>query len=161
MDTVWSCATQSRLGKDACPNRVRIAEKHLVYALQAWLNAYVTQDVWERATRAAAWQRDDLLRADRAYRARRRLQETLLLTGAITRTEYLRRIAVMEQDAPCATIETGAYNAREEILRLMATENVRMRWISRMYVDTNGRVTVFVRTPQTRKQSMLPAWETP
>lgn len=160
-DTVWSCATRSRLGKDACPNSVRVRERELTDALYTWLDAYITQPRWEKALRRAADPSSGMAEKMRERQRRRARQEALLLTGAIGRTEYLRRIELIDEETVSGRPTLFACDMRKAVLMHMVSQEVRGRWIESISVSTSGKLTVALRTPQMRGQTMLPDWETP
>lgn len=156
-DTVWSCATRSRLGRDACPNQTRIRDSVLAETLYAWLDAYVTQARWQEAKEIAqTWAEEGEKR--RRRRDLQKKQEVLYLSGAIGEAEYRQRIQLLGVAAGCVEGDAGGTD-RERILRHMVSEQARKCWIERAEVTCDGRVIVSLLPPM-RKQSMLPDWET-
>lgn len=157
-DTVWSCATRSRLGVDACLNQTRIRDSVLAETLYAWLDAYVTPSRWQTAKEMAEMRADDGM-SRRQRRELRKKQEVLYLSGAIGEAEYRRRILLLSMAAGKAG-EDASGTGRERVLRRMVSTEVRRLWIERAEVGCDGRVVIFLLPPM-RKQSMLPDWETP
>lgn len=158
--TVLSCSTRSRLGKAACANRVCVQERALAEGLYAWLDSYMTHARWEKAKQMAQQLSSDEKDASRIWKERRLAQETLLATGAIGRDEYVRRIALIDAQAGGQEHLTGIEGEawREKIMRRMAEEKLRGRWIRKVIVEADGKLTVYPYAPL-RKQSMLPDWE--
>lgn len=155
-DTVWSCATRSRLGRDACPNQTRIRDSVLSETLYAWLDAYVTQARWQEAKEMAQTRAEEGERRKRKRELQKK-QEVLYLSGAIDEAEYRRRILLLGVSESVAGDAGGA--DRELVLRRMVSEQARRLWIERAEVGCDGKVAVSLLPPM-RKQSMLPDWET-
>lgn len=158
-DTILSCSKRSRLGKDTCCNRVRVSERELTESLGAWLAAYMTEARWQKAIKEA-----HKLSAATAenWRLRDRLcakQETLLMAGVIERAEYLRRVVLIDEETNCSDGLASDGDSREAILRYMVSKEGRGRWLERVIVDTDGKITAVVRRTRLRRPSMLPAWE--
>lgn len=155
-DTVWSCATRSRLGRDACPNQTRIRDSVLAETLYAWLDAYVTQSRWQEAKEMVQMRADEGA-SRRRQRELRKKQEVLYLSGAIGEAEYRRRIFLLGEVA--GSVDDAGRSIRECVLRRMVSEQMRRHWIERAEVGCDGKVVVSLLPPM-RKQSMLPDWET-
>lgn len=144
---VYSCGKRSREGASACPNRTTICEDDLRDALGRWLEGWLSPARWEEVLRCTRTADERAAEAERRRADRRRRQEALLASGAISAGEYMRRCALIDDEArSCGALAAGGRTAsREAVLACMTEEAVRSRWIREMRVGESGGLTVVLR----------------
>lgn len=145
---VFTCGKRDREGADACSNRTRIRDEHLVESLFRWLDAWLTPARWYEVLRLAKkLSAESTAERTCIYEEKRRRQDALLLAGAITTSEYRRRCELLADEARAlGAVEPSVYlGERKAVCAHMAEGTHRSRWIRSMTVGEDGILSVTLR----------------
>ena len=142
---VYTCGKRDREGAKACSNRTRINGDRLAGSLFAWLDAWLTPARWSEVLRLAEkLSAQSTAQVRRTHEERRQRQDALLLTGAITTSEYEKRCALLADEARAsgAVVPSADLGSREAVCTRMAGAVVRLRWIRSITVGEDGTLSV-------------------
>ncbi len=146
-DIVHTCGKRDREGCAACPNRTRITDKHLTAMLSAWLTAWLSPSRWTETVRLAQkLSAESTAEIRRTHEKRLERQEALLLTGAISTTEYRRRCVLIADEARAdGAVKPSAHLGRRDAICARMAESLRSRWIRAIAVGEDGALSVSLR----------------